>query len=546
MLPFDGQLRRGKPDLGVHRLRHVALLLALALWSSALPTPAQAAKPGGFEHLLTPPELEAQLDAVVDAYPGIAHKLSIGQSFEGREIWALKLSDNASVDEDEPEVVVMGQIHAREWISQSLALYLIETLTSGYGVDERVTAIVDEREVYVIPTLNPDGAAYDLASDGPRSWRKSRQPVKGSSEIGIDLNRNFGFSWRCCGGGSDDPAHPNYRGWAPWVAPEVAAYRDFIDSRVIGGRQQLSLSLTFHSAGEMVLWPYAYTRAALPRTMSADDYTAMAALGRHMASLNGYRPMQGSRLYVADGDHDDWLYYEHRVMSLTFELAAFKSRYYPTLAEAQAETQRNREAVLWFLEQADCPYRPAGLATTHCGPLSDDFEIDRGWTVDPFATDTATGGRFERAVPQKTRTAAGIKQRAVPSSGQSALVTGAASGANANANDLDGGVSSAASAPISLGPGSGWRLSFNYTFAHNARARKVDFFRVSVVDGTARTVVFSQLGRKANRNAVWTPVSANLDAFAGRTVRILVEAADHGIDSLIEAAVDDVRVYRLP
>jgi carboxypeptidase T len=543
---MEGAAGRPAPRLGRSwAAAALALVLALALLGLAAP-PAHAGKPGGYDHLLTPAELEAWLDRRAADYPGIVHKFSIGTSHQGRAIWGVRIGDDEVADGSEPEIVITGQVHAREWISQTMALHVIELLTEGYASDPRVRSIVRHRQVYVIPTLNPDGAAFDIEDGTFRRWRKNRQPIPGSDHVGVDLNRNFGYRWGCCGGGSDNPANEKYRGWKAWVAPEAQALRDFVNSRVIGGRQRIAATLTFHSAGEMVLWPYAYTRTAVPRTMSADDQRAFVALGREMARLNGYRPMQGSRLYVVDGDHDDWMYNRHRIFAMTFELAAFEKRYYPTAAEAATETTRNREAVLYFLEQADCPHRAAGLGVTHCGPLNDDFETGRGWRVNPFGSDTATGGRFARGVPQRTANRAGVKQRAATPSGEAAFVTGLAAGANLNANDVDGGVTSVASPAFTLGSGSGWRVALRYTFAHNAKASGADFFRVSVIDGTTRTVVFSQAGAAANRNAIWSAITRSLDAFAGRTVRLLFEAADNGPDSLIEAAFDDVRVYRLP
>ena len=67
-----------------------------------------------------------------------------------------------------------------------------------------------------------------------------------------------------------------------------------------------------------------------------------------------------------------------------------------------------------------------------------------------------------------------------------------------------------------------------------------------VLDNGSATTVFEQQGTAANRNADWSTVTLNLDAFAGKTIRLLVEAADNGADSLIEAAIDDVRVYAAP
>ena len=103
----------------------------------------------------------------------------------------------------------------------------------------------------------------------------------------------------------------------------------------------------------------------------------------------------------------------------------------------------NRGAVLTFLEYADCPYRAAGI-DADCGPLYDDFEAGRGWQVDPFGTDTATSGAWQRADPVATSNGAGIKQRGWTPSGETDLVTGAAGG-KPSAHDLDGGVTSSLS-----------------------------------------------------------------------------------------------------
>ena len=200
-------------------------------------------------------------------------------------------------------------------------------------------------------------------------------------------------------------------------------------------------------------------------------------------------------------------------------------------------------AVLTFIEYADCPYRAAGL-NQDCGPLYDDFETARGWQVNPSGTDTATAGQWQIAQPAKTSNAAGVKQKPTTTSGLADLVTGAAAGSGVNGNDVDGGVTSVRSPAFTLGSNdsTGWQLTFNYTFAHNVKATAADYLRVSV----GGDVVFEQDGFAGNRNAVWTPVSINLDAYAGQNVRILIQAADGAGDSLVEAAFDDVRVYQQP
>lgn len=503
--------------------------------------------PAGYAAYHTYAEMVAKLDAAAAAHPQIVHKFSIGRSHEGRQIWAVKISDNVNVDEDEPEVVFDSLLHARERLTVEMNLYLLDLLTDRYGKGSRVTSIVNSREIFIIPMLNPDGGEYDIASGDFKRWRKNRQPIPGSSSIGVDLNRNFGFKWGCCGGSSGNPSAIDYRGPESWFAPEVRAYRDFIDSRVVGGRQQIRAAVTWHTAGEFVLWPYAYTTKAVPKTMSADDRDALAALGRQIAARNGYRPAQSGDWYISDGDQIDWLYGRHRIFAYTIEMyprSGGSLRWYPDPALIGRETSRNRDAMLHLLEQAACPYRAAGLAQTHCGPLNDDFETARGWTPDPFGTDSATDGGWQRGEPERTQTSAGVKQSAAVPSGRAALVTGLAAGKSANSTDVDGGTASIRSVPLALGAGS-WTLSFRYSFAHDARATDDDLLRVRVQNG-GLTTVFVVRGNSAQRNAKWLSTKVSLDAFAGQTVRLLIEATDAGPDALVEAAIDDVRVYRTP
>jgi carboxypeptidase T len=520
-----------------------AVCLAVTAVGFGLPA-AQASpatvEPPGFEYFHTYAENEQVIDDAVAAHPNIAMKFSIGKSYEGRDIWGIKISDNVATDENEPEVFIHGLTHARERASNEMALYLIQLLTGSYNSDARIKAIVDSREIWIVPMLNPDGAEFDMSGGHWHNWRKNRQPIPGSSEIGVDLNRNWGYMWGGGSGhgtdGSINPASVYYRGWAPEVAPEVQAYERFEASRVINGKQQIRASIGFHSAAHEVLWPYSYTKTNVPPDMSADDHAAFVALGDRVAAINGYKPQQGSDLYPVYGDQDDWAYHTYRIFGYTIEMTkGAVNRYYPSQAELNADIAANVPAVLTFLEFADCPYRAAGLSSD-CGPMYDDFETDRGWQVNPNGTDTATSGAWQRAAPSKTQTASGIKQRGTPVSGIADMVTGA--------DDVDGGITSVRSPSFTLGGAgsTGWTLDFHYTFAHNAKSTAADYLRVSI-NGMP---VFTQAGSATNVNAVWKEATINLDAYAGQAVRVLIEAADGGHDSLVEAAVDDVRVYQQP
>ena len=302
-------------------------------------------------------------------------KLSvIGQSYEGRDIWALKISDNAAVDENEPEVLSESGMHAREHITVEMNMYMIHLLTDNYGrstkLGRRVTKIVNAREIWVIPMVNPDGDEYDILDGTWHNWRKNRQPNPGSTKIGIDLNRNWSFMWNCCGGSSGNPKSARYRGQYPFEAVEDQVLRDFILSRRVHGVQQISEAFNWHSYGEHIVWPYGYTKQDVPPTMTVDDHTALVAMAKKMASLNGYKPMQGSDMYIYDGDFPAWAYGDQHIFVYTFEMyPAWGCKcggFHPPDSVINRETKRNKKLVLYFLEQADCPYDEAGLGATYC------------------------------------------------------------------------------------------------------------------------------------------------------------------------------------
>lgn len=355
--------------------RALVLSVAVSILSLfvAAPQPAAAAEPAGYEYFRTYAEMEAVLDNVVARRPDLARKVSIGKSVHGRNIWALKLTRN--VDEStrgKPEVMINGLIHARERASSELAIHMLQVLANNYGLSgrlgTRVTNILNTTVVWVIPMMNPDGAAYDFSGGQFHRWRKNRQDIPNSSAVGVDLNRQFGYTWNCCGGSSGNPASENYRGPSAFFAPEARAYRDFLSSRNVNGNQRLTQILSLHSAGRKVLYPYAYTPRDLPDDMTADDRKAFVALAKGMASRNGYTPQQAGDWYVVDGDQDDHAYGVQGIFALTLEMAKGSAkRYYPSRRELTADIDRNRGAILWFLSQAGCPYRAANLASDYCG-----------------------------------------------------------------------------------------------------------------------------------------------------------------------------------
>ncbi|MEU0745229.1 M14 family metallopeptidase [Streptomyces albogriseolus] len=314
-------------------------------------------------------EMNAEIDQRIAAYPSIMSKRVIGKSYQGRDIVAVKVSDNVGADEAEPEVLFTHHQHAREHLTVEMALYLLRELGAGYGGDARITKMVQEREIWIVPDLNPDGGEYDIATGSYRSWRKNRQPNSGSSYVGTDLNRNWDYRWGCCGGSSGSTSSETYRGSAPESAPEVKVVADFVRSRVVGGVQQIKAGIDFHTYSELVLWPFGYTYSDTTTGMTADDHAAFKAVGQKMAASNGYTAQQSSDLYITDGSIDDYLWGAHKIFGYTFEMyprSASGGGFYPPDEVIERETSRNRDAVLQLLENADCMYRVIGKESQYC------------------------------------------------------------------------------------------------------------------------------------------------------------------------------------
>ena len=198
-----------------------------------------------------------------------------------------------------------------------------------------------------------------------------------------------------------------------------------------------------------------------------------------------------------------------------------------------AQTERNRTALLHLIDRAACPYADlgGGYAAANCGPLFDDLEINRGWVRNAAGTDTATSGRWAVGNPQPT-SSGGAKQLGKTVSGIRALVTGAAAGSSAGANDVDGGTTTIRSRAIRLpgGPGGVRQPHVPLGLRPQRRTR-----RPTTRSGSSwrprtgrQTVVFEVLGRPVNVNGSWRTARVPLEAWAGQAIHLVVEATDGG------------------
>jgi hypothetical protein len=261
--------------------------------------------------------LKTELHHLEAAYSTIAKIYDIGDSWEktqgiaDRDILAIKISDNVTYEEeDEPDILFMGGTHAREWISVEVPFYLALYLVDAYSTDPDVKQLVDSREIWIVPIVNPDGLEYSRTVD--RNWRKNRRD-NGDGTFGVDPNRNFGYKWGLAGS-SGDSANESYRGVAPFSEPETQAIRDFVAT------YDFIASMSYHSYTQQVFYPWGYTNDAPPH----EEYlsTMATAMAHEIKQVHGktYTPLQVADHYVASGDSDDWLYGVYTIAAFTIEL----------------------------------------------------------------------------------------------------------------------------------------------------------------------------------------------------------------------------------
>jgi hypothetical protein len=278
-------------------------------------------KMGGY---FTNSEVEAELDAWAVQYPHlITSKKSIGTTVQGRDIWAVKISDNPNEDENEPEICYDSLIHAREVMGLMTVLYYMKNLLEGYGTDPELAYLVDSREIWFVPVHNPDGHVYNEQTNpnGGGLWRKNRRH-NGGGIYGVDLARNYSFKWGYDNiGSSPNPNSISYRGPSAFSEPEAQAVRDFIRSRPI------VTSWNTHTFTNVYICPFSYDNV-LPYGIDWPLYQEYLV---DISAENGYPggPSPDTLGYYANGTPLDWQYGEQGIICLAPEIGTYEDFFWP-------------------------------------------------------------------------------------------------------------------------------------------------------------------------------------------------------------------------
>ncbi len=270
--------------------------------SSKITTPT-AFTPGTMGGYHTWDEMRKEIDSMKMNYPSLVRLDTIGYTTQGRPLVSVKISDNVNTDEAEPEILFTGMHHAREPLGMENLIFYMQYLLENYSSNPRIKELVDSREQFFIPCMNPDGYERNRVNSpsGGGLHRKNMGPYGTTANPGTDLNRNYGVDFGLNNTGSSGTnSADNYRGPSAFSEVETQVLRNYARTR------RFTLMINHHSYGGY--WINSYSSPT--RTLTAAQATYAATSGNQMCKYNFYEvgtPLQTVG-YEANGSSDDWFF----------------------------------------------------------------------------------------------------------------------------------------------------------------------------------------------------------------------------------------------
>ena len=298
------------------------LLLGLSPALCAIQPPGQTNEPLPAYHYHTYQEMTDELYALQANYSTIMSLTSIGKTYEGRDLWMVKISDNVNQEENEPGILFMGAHHGNEKPGYEACLFFIRYMVEHYENNStpEVRHAMNTTQIFVIPMVNPDGVEADTRKNcapnhGPFGYSKT------ITSYGVNLNRNYGDPWFLAYLLPVQYSLPfilpdssfNYRGPYPFSENETKAVKNFAETH------NISISISYHTYGEFILYPWMHTSKPTP------DEALFISVGENISRINNYELEIGTTYLIPRyggtlGSSENWLYREQGVLAYTIEL----------------------------------------------------------------------------------------------------------------------------------------------------------------------------------------------------------------------------------
>lgn len=303
------------------RIHKITLLLSVGLLVISSFATAGAARAAA--NIVNPNQvysytiMQRDIERLVEAYPDLVSSESLGQSPYGRELWAVKLGRGESV------LFLNGSHHAREWMTSSLLMKMIDTYAQAYDRNEsigkyNVRSLLDEVSIWIVPMVNPDGVTLSQQGTAglPADLAQVLRKYNGNSSNfgrwkanmqGIDLNRQYPAKWSTIKKGGSYPWYQNYKGKKPGEAPEVQMMMNFTQ------RIDPEITVSYHSSGEIIFWNF--------NTLSS-NVNRDRAIARALGNLTGYSLVAPEK-NPSGGGYKDWFIQEYGRPGFTIEIASY-------------------------------------------------------------------------------------------------------------------------------------------------------------------------------------------------------------------------------
>lgn len=296
-------------------------------------------------------ELLAELDSMHLFYPNLItarQTIDSIETYEGRNIYFVKISDNPDVDENEPEVMYSALTHAREPMGMQQLIYYMWYLLENYENDPEIQYLVDNCQLYFAPCVNPDGYRYNQQTDpnGGGMWRKNRRKVN-NTEYGIDLNRNYGYQWGYDNiGSSPSPSSDTYRGTAAFSEPETMAMKWFTENH------NIQLMLDYHTYSDVLLYPWGYIDQVCDDSLLYTTYSSILTRENGFAYGTAVQAIG----YAANGGSFDWFYGEqetkNKIIAWGPEVGDPNDGFWPAMDRIETIAQIYMDQNLWLAKLA--------------------------------------------------------------------------------------------------------------------------------------------------------------------------------------------------
>ncbi|HEX8207215.1 MAG TPA: M14 family zinc carboxypeptidase, partial [Solirubrobacteraceae bacterium] len=319
-----------------------------ALDAASLRRAGGSETPTGRESYRNYETIQAELKELVAKNPDRVRPVTIGQSYQGRDLTGVEIAENVKASDGRPVFLLVALHHAREWPSAEAAMEFAHLLASARG--GRLGNVLDRTRTVIVPLINPDGyvtsrnaAPYDPADNlrdnvygepepmingAPPSTYQSVAPPGGvfsyrrkncagqvpdprfpcELQWGVDPNRNYGEGWGGPGS-SADPTSQSYHGPGPWSEPETQAVHSY------SAKRQVTTIITLHNVAALVLRP-----PGVSTNGKAPDEARLKELGDRMADATGYESQYGFQLYDTSGTTEDWNYAAQGAFGYTIEI----------------------------------------------------------------------------------------------------------------------------------------------------------------------------------------------------------------------------------